>query len=429
MRRIGTLIFALSMTVVGAFGQQPLSLRQAVDLALKQSPTVQAAREEVNMAAAQVQAAKAQRRPGLSTSTFLTTGDMPNIVASTAPGMPQSLQAAPEKRQWDQNLTLMYPLYTGGRLSSSINRAERERQAASADLSDLELEVAMETKTAYRQTLFGQATVDIYEQMVKEASERLRLDQEAYDIGKIALYNVLRDKAELANAQQMLTDAKRDVQMAKVDLRAAMGVTDAADYQLTDPLEKPTQTFELNNLYEQADAKNPALLAARERIEAAKQGVAHKRSAFKPQVGLMGMSDYTNSRAMGSDTGYTIGVVGSLPILDGGMRKADLEEARSKQRQTSKELEKTRIEVRAAVQKAHLTLTAAEQNVKTSETAMTSAEEDYRIAQLRYNAGKGINVEALDAYVALVRAKTNRVRALYEYNVAVDQLKRIVGER
>ncbi len=421
--------FLVTVMAVGANAQQPLSLEQAVDLALKQSPVLQAARAEVNMAEAQVRAAKAKKKPGLSTSTFLTTGDMPSIIPSVPPVMPESFQLVPRQQQWDQNLAFMLPVYTGGRLSASVRKADWNRRAASADYASMELDVALATKAAYRQALLARATVEIYEQMVKEAAERLRIDEEAYNVGKIALYNVLRDKAELANAQQMLTDSKRDLEMAKVDLRTAMGITDVTDYQLTDQLDYQARTSDLSELLDQAEKQNPRLTGARRRIEAADAEVAAKKGAFKPQIGLMGMSDHFESRTMGSDTGYTVGVVGSLPILDGGMRKAELSEARSRKQKTVKEYEQSRIEVRAEVQKICLALTAAEQNVKTSETALTSAEEDYRIAQLRYTSGKGVNVEALDAYVALVRARTNRVRALYAYNVAFDQLKRAIGEK
>jgi len=72
-------------------------------------------------------------------------------------------------------------------------------------------------------------------------------------------------------------------------------------------------------------------------------------------------------------------------------------------------------------------LQAAEQNIKTAQSGVAAAEEDYRVAQLRYESGRGINVEVLDALTALTRARTNRVQALFDHNIARDRLLRATG--
>ena len=53
---------------------------------------------------------------------------------------------------------------------------------------------------------------------------------------------------------------------------------------------------------------------------------------------------------------------------------------------------------------------------------------EYSVALQRYQAGRGILVEALDALATRTRAQTNVVQALYDYNVAQDQLRRAVGQ-
>jgi outer membrane protein len=58
---------------------------------------------------------------------------------------------------------------------------------------------------------------------------------------------------------------------------------------------------------------------------------------------------------------------------------------------------------------------------------VASAEEDYRVAKVRYEAGKSVNVEVIDAQSALVRARANYIDALYDFNVALDRLERAVG--
>ena len=70
---------------------------------------------------------------------------------------------------------------------------------------------------------------------------------------------------------------------------------------------------------------------------------------------------------------------------------------------------------------------AAGKNVKLAQAAVDQADEDYRVVKLRYEAGKSINVEVLDALASLTRAQTNYAQALFDYSVAQDRLARAQG--
>jgi outer membrane protein TolC len=125
--------------------------------------------------------------------------------------------------------------------------------------------------------------------------------------------------------------------------------------------------------------------------------------------------------------GYTTGVAVALPLLDGGMRRAEVRRAEAEQRRQQEELQRALLQVTQEVTDNWLALRAAEQNVSTAQTAVRSSEEDYRIAQLRYQEGKSVNVEALDALAARTRARVNLAQATFDYQVAADQLRRSLG--
>ncbi len=80
------------------------------------------------------------------------------------------------------------------------------------------------------------------------------------------------------------------------------------------------------------------------------------------------------------------------------------------------------------VQAALLNLRAAEQNIQTARAALTAAQEEQRVARTRYEAGRSVVVEVLDALAARTRAESNVVQALFQYNVARDRLLRAVGQ-
>ena len=69
----------------------------------------------------------------------------------------------------------------------------------------------------------------------------------------------------------------------------------------------------------------------------------------------------------------------------------------------------------------------AEKRIDTTKVAVVQAEEDYKIAQVRYSAGVGTNLDVMDSQVALTQAKTNYIQALYDYNTSKAKLEKAMG--
>ena len=79
------------------------------------------------------------------------------------------------------------------------------------------------------------------------------------------------------------------------------------------------------------------------------------------------------------------------------------------------------------VRSNYLNLREAEKRISTTQVAVAKAEEDFHIAQVRYMAGVGTNLDVIDAQVALTEAKTNFVNALYDYNTSKIALETSMG--
>ena len=79
------------------------------------------------------------------------------------------------------------------------------------------------------------------------------------------------------------------------------------------------------------------------------------------------------------------------------------------------------------VRTALLNLRAAERNIHTTEVAVMRAQEDYKIAQVRYSAGVGTNLDVMDAEEKLTSARTNYYTALYNYNTSKASLDKAMG--
>ena len=408
---------------------QSLSLASAVALALERNPSLAAAREELPGAQARLRMAQAAGKLSGSANAYLSTGTMGSTIPSPDGVMPRMYMGVPADPRVDQNLTFMYPLSTGGRVGSRVRAADAQVQATTQDIESMVLDVAYAVRAAYWQSLYRRELVKVQQESVSEQQERLRVDQAKYDAGKIPLFYVLRDKSELADAEQQLTNAGRDAETALLDLRAAIGLPLAAPVQLTDQLayDPGAADQDADTLLADALAKRPEALALKARSEAAEHEVTARKAACRPQVNGMVMLDGMETSGMGIGGGYTAGIVGSLPLLDGGERKAGVAEAEAMVRKLTREQEALSLQIERELRTALLNLAAANQNVRTALEAEASAEEDHRVADIGYQAGKLINLEAVSALAALVKARTNVAQAKYEFSLAVDAVNRAAG--
>lgn len=414
--------------------RQALSLREAVEIALRESPVLRGSVAELRAAEARVQMARAEKRWQLSVNTFASTGTEGGILSSPSAVMPAATTLLPRRSFFDANAMLMFPLWTGGRLEALIRQAEAARHATAAQLEAMRLDVALETKLAYRRALLAQEFVRIAEAYVRAMEERVRIDRAAAQVGRIPEFWVLRSESELANAKQMLANAQRDREVALIALKTVMGIHPDSEITLTERLELSEGRFELpyrEKLLAEAFERRPELKGALRQLQVQVAAVQAAKALYKPQLNLMAMADYMRATGnMGQGTGgYLAGIVIGLPILDGGRRRAMVNEAQAMQAKSSAELERIKLQIASEVDTALQELRAALQNVQTARAGLKAAEADERVAKVRYEVGRSVLVEYLDAYAALVRAQVNYAQALYELLAAQDKLQRAIGER
>ncbi len=427
---------------------QRLTLDEAVAIARRESPVVRGAVAEVEAAVAQLAAARAETRPMVSANTFVSGGSIANIVESPQLPVARMIMGLPRGAYADQNLMVMFPLYTAGRLQALVRQAAAQQGASEANLRAQGDELALLTRVAYRDVLLRQALVEVARTRLRENEERLRVDRARLEQQQIPAYYVSRDQAEVAASQQAVTNAQRDALIAVSQLKTVLGVSlasrlelsaDALDHQPSKDLlahltagttataVDPSLPADLVALLRRAEQQRPELQTARQRIAAARAVSAAIQGGYRPQVNLFAMGDVVKMGGERASGGVTYGLAASIPLYTGGGERARVQGADAQRRQQEQEQERVALQIAQEVNAGYLTLLAAEQNIQTARTALSAAQDEYRAARARYDAGRSVLVEALDALASRGRAEVNVVQASYEYNVAGDRLRRAIG--
>ncbi|MEN6546564.1 MAG: TolC family protein, partial [Armatimonadia bacterium] len=406
--------------------QQPppesLTLQAATDYALQNNPEVLAMEQEIRMAQASLRLAGAARRVQASVNAYASSATTSNMITSPPEVMPDDMRMIDPGRNLAADVRVTKSLSSGGRIAANVTQRQRLLSATEADVQATRLQVYYQTRAMYRMVLLRLRLLDVYRREVEALQELVRVDEVKLEAGKIPLYYYLRDRTRLAEAQQELVNGQRDVETGMYELSVMLGLDHPRQLALTDALGFVPFEYNEDQALREAAANRPELAAVRARIEAALAQISAARAAYRPQLAATLILDYMTGGDDMSGGGYTAALVGSLPLLDAGARGAEVAMARAQQQQLTQQERRLAQTIARDVLVAQSNLEAADQNIRTSLEAQASAEEDYRAARLRYDVGKAINLEPLDALAALVRARVNAARAVYEYNNAVDAL-------
>ena len=441
------LVIGMALAVVpGAHAQAlpridgPLTLDGAVDLALGHSLKVKASGADSRTMESMRREALAPFWPQLSANGYFADQRMaPNVYTSAGNTMARNYQVFNADQTRDANVTAMYPLFSGGRDWYAYRAAARRADAGREMLKGTEVDVAMQARLDYIAAVREAENARVTADLLRDVEERLRVARQTFEAGRIPRYYLLRDEAEHANTVQMDAMARSRAEQALIALKTTLGVDLGSPITLATRLERRPATLNVDEGQREAD-RHPEVRAAAKQREATEAEVRAAYGAYFPQVSLSYMYDWAwmkdrrwesqeERRRMPAETaeGYSVGVVVTLPLFDGLMRENQVRTAKAKVERARQQEALVRQQIDKELHQAALMRNAAERAVEASEKGLEQAEEEARVVRERFQAGRGIQLEVLDAQVTLTRARFNAVNALADYHSALAMWLRAVG--
>jgi outer membrane protein TolC len=442
LRVVGSLL-AQSAAAVGllvtAAAAQPLprvdgalTMDQAVELARQKSLRVKAADADTRTMESMRREALAPFWPQLSANGYFSDQSLaPNVFTSAGNTMARNYQVFNANQTRDANFTAMYSLFAGGRDYYGYQAAARRADAAREMRRGTELDVTMQARLDYIAALREAENVRVTSDLLRDLDERLRITREMFEAGRVPRFYVLRDETERANAVQMDAMARSRAEQALIALKTTLGVDLVSAITLADTLGYVPESVSVEEGVRQAATTHPEIRSAARQREAAQADVRAAYGNYFPQVSLSYMYDgmwakNRNESSMSAD-GYSVGVVVTLPLFDGFQRENAVKTAKAKLDRAAHGEGLARQQIEKEVNQAALMLRAAETGVEASRTGLAQAEEEFRVVKERFESGRGVQLEILDAQVALTRARFNAVAALAEYNTALAMWLKATG--
>lgn len=329
------------------------------------------------------------------------------------------------------NLSVTIPLYTGGKVEGNIDVAKLGKTNAQEDILRVEQATKYSAIQGYYGLLAYQELQGVYHEAVDNLQGHLDNVQAQYNVGTKARVDVLSSDVSLANAKTTAITADNNVAVAESNLNNILGLPletklNLADHQL--PFD--TYNISLQEATDYAMKYRPEVLQAAIAVQQAERNIDIANAGNRPTVAITGGNNWADNTFPGIDANkrsWNIGAGVTYNFYDGGATKAKVNQAKQDLLVARETEQKTREAVQLEVKQAYLNIRSAAQKVEETQTVVDQARENYRIQNIRYQAGVGINLDVLDAQLSLNEAQVNHIQALYDYNVGIAKLEQVMG--
>ena len=304
------------------------------------------------------------------------------------------------------------------------------RDFYATDLDRVANETVLSVKNTYFNVLRDQAQVRVNEQLVAADTESVRIAQARFDAGATARYDVLTAQTTLSNAQTQLSSSRNTLTLAVANLNNLVGLSQDTPVTLQEPPQPPlNQTFDRTALTRTALADRPEVQQADRNITIAERLKKLAGVSQLPSVSIVGTGGYTGPVSTNSHSSYTISAVIGIPLYDGGATKARVRTAESDLRTQKITRDQLRLNVDLEVRQALSNINDAQTRAASTGVGAATADEAYRLANVRYQNGIGTILDVVNAQAQLAQAQTNLLNAQYDYQTSLAQLTRAVGGR
>jgi outer membrane protein len=322
----------------------------------------------------------------------------------------------------DENLSLGGREFTS--LKISKENVEKNRLETDAVKEDYLLAVAF----AYYNVLKAGKNLDIADANVERLSTYRTAADKRLRVGEVTKTVLLRAEAELSGALADRMTARNSLALAMAQLKRIVGLKDEVQLKEEPPASKdipPVNTYQAVALSERSDLKGLDI-----QKKQAENQVRYAKGAYWPSLSLSGVYSGTDQAppagTINRESIYA-GVALNFPVFEGGLRQAEVKEARSKEKQSGLLYDDLKKTIEIEVQSAYLDLMTQKSTLKFMEDQLVFARDNYQAVTRQFEFGLAHSIDVMDANTLLVSAERKVSDAGYNYQVAVMRMKRATG--
>ena len=332
---------------------------------------------------------------------------------------------------WSANLGFRQTLFDGLANYYTIRQAQHSLFGYQQLYRSVELSLILQVKQSYYAVLRAKGLLEVEKGAVSRSEKDLETIQSMYDLGSKSQSDLLKAKVRRGTEKVALITRQNEYDVAVAALNNVLNRDVSTPVELADVAAAPELGIDFDQALKEATEKSPQMLAARADWAARRSSLGIARAAYFPDLSWNGGRSYSapeRGNLFKSDNGrWGVGVSLSYTLFDGFLKKSNYSRAKVAAKTSGEALTQEENNVALAVRQAFLGWKLAHDKMALADETEKSAQEDFNLAQEKYNLGAGTILELLDAQVSLTQAQTDKVNALYDYHLAIAALENAMG--
>lgn len=438
------------------------TLHEAIETALQRNPDILRARQEIRRtkgvqievlsqalphldATAALNYTDPSLQRGSGGSTIVTTpggGPTPIPVPSAtplptaSPGTTTFTSSGLSDYSYNVRLTVSQLLYNGS-VIPAIRGAGAAANASLFGLRDTIDRVIATVRQQFYLVILNRALIGVQEESVQLLESQLKDQQNRFEAGTVPRFNVLQAEVALVNQQPALITARNNYRIAQIELARTIGLDfdprrgNQPPLQCVGELSFQPRAVPLTAAIELGKERRPFLKQQRANILVQVQNLSGAYAGIQPELRLNGghaiESSPFSSNTEDAFNGWFFGVTGSWAIFDGLETAGRVTQARATLSQAKITYDDAVRQVELEVQQAYSNLQQDRELYESQSKNVDQAHEALRLASARLGVGAGVQLDVLNAQVALTQAQSTRLSALYSYNADLAEFDRVTA--
>ncbi len=323
-------------------------------------------------------------------------------------------------------LSITWPVYTGGRIKAANKAATAKQGEAEAQLRYTGDQLVTELAQRYFGVCLARRAREVTALKVTTMEKQAHRAHRLMDEGIISKAETLSAEVALANANSELEAAERDVTIASEGLGNTMA--------WTDPVEPATALFLLRGLEPKesfqntVDDKHPVLAMLGAKRDQAHQGVKAEEGAALPTAYVFGMYELLPEGCSVVDPKWAFGFGGQYTLFDGAQNRNKVSAAKAQEDRVAHLRQKYQRDLKSLTVKRYEEMEKTREQYDSLDTTLALTAENLRVRTRAFEEGMATSLEVVDATLLHARAQLGRLKAAYDFDTAFFQLLESSGQ-
>jgi outer membrane protein len=417
--------------------QAPLTLNDAVRLALDRHQDIGKARAAVDALKGKIREVRAQALPDVQiVSNAMRWRDPSLLNASGLDKFPEELRNAlmpSPVNIFDYSVSVKQPLFTQGKIGTALRLASIESEGAISEVDRAQQDVALATVKAFYDLLWAERYRGLVAETQEQKKRHAEMARTRFRNGVATQVDVLRSEVAVSNGVPELLRAENAIRQARALLNYYVGrPLDARTELVGDFEEKPWDQTDPEQLEKDAVRGRPEIQRLRIAERSAETQLQLARAENRARLdfsGSFGVTSRLPKNLVSSDfTRWSAGVNFTFPVFDGFKRDGLTTQAVANQRAARLDREKFEQQIRLAIRQGYDDLKAAGETISAAKANTGQAEQVLTMMQDNYKYGAATTLDIVDAQTAVSVARTDLLRGLHDYCVARASLRWTMGQ-